>query len=112
MEIDKERVKNAWANLKELLHPGETVYSVLRHTSASGMQRRIDFYVMKDNRPRYLSGYMEAIGLGRLHKNGGLVVNGCGMDMGYDRVYTLSRMLFKGDGQERDPGYRLRHEWI
>ena len=76
------------------------------------MQRRIDFYVLKENRPQYLSGYMEAIGLGRLHDKGGLVVNGCGMDMGFHLAYSLSRMVFKGDGQKRYPGYRLRHEWI
>jgi hypothetical protein len=111
MKIDKERVENAWAGLREILQPGDTVYSVLRHVSASGMQRRIDFYVIKDNRPRYLSGYMEAIGLGRLSKKGGLVVNGYGMDMGFHIAYNLSRMVFKNDGQT-DPGYRLNHEWI
>lgn len=112
MKIDKERLAIAWKSLKELLPPDTTVYSVLRHVSASGMQRRIDFYVIKENKPRYLSGYMEAIGLGRLHDKGGLVVNGCGMDMGFDLVYNLSRMVFKGDSQERDPGYKLHHEWL
>ena len=32
-------------------------------------------------------------------------VGGCGMDMGFHLVYTLSRELF-------DDGYYVKHEWL
>lgn len=115
--------------LRKLLKPGTRVYTVLRHVSSSGMSRRIDLYVIRKNKPRYLSGYAGvALGM-RRHKYGGLVVSGCGMDMGFHIVYELSRTLFpKGfvpakagrngrngsDANEldRDGGYALNHSWL
>jgi hypothetical protein len=42
----------------------------------------------------------------RLNKNGnGLVVGGCGMDMGFHAVYTLSRILY-------NDGYALKQRWL
>jgi hypothetical protein len=35
----------------------------------------------------------------------GIRVGGCGMDMGFHLVYTLSRALF-------DDGYYVKHEWL
>lgn len=94
---------------KELLRylkPGDTVLTVLRHVSASGMQRRIDLYTIKDGRLVYLSGYAENMGLAKRHDGKqGLIVNGCGMDMGYHLVYELASALF-GDGSA------LKHEWV
>ena len=104
-------------HLREILKPGDTVFTVLRHVSASGMSRRIDLYCIKDNRPQFLTGYAaKAIGW-RWGDKAGLVVGGCGMDMGFHAVYTLSRTLFPDgfkDGQDdaKDGGYALRHEWL
>lgn len=94
--------------MKKYIQPGSTVYTVLRHVSASGMQRRIDLYTICDNRMIYLSGYAEGAGLAKRHKTKeGLIVNGCGMDMGYHLVYNLSYILF---GYQA--GDQLNHEWI
>lgn len=119
-----EREQHAHAMLLKMLKPGDTVYTVLRHVSKSGMQRRIDCYTIgKDRRLQYLSGYMEALGIAkRGRKDQGLVVNGCGMDMGFHLVYGLGATLWpngtkKPHGMRNgEPdlagGYALKHEWI
>lgn len=88
----------------------DSVYSVLRHVSASGMSRNIDFYVIRDNQPRYITGLL-AMALGyKQAKNGGLTVGGCGMDMGFHIIYTLSSILYKTDGSIGS--YKLTNKWI
>ena len=89
---DKEM---AIASLKKILRPGDTVYTVLRHVSSSGMSRRIDVYVIKDNRPRWLTSLVsDACGYSRYKQHGPLVVGGTGMDMGFAVVYDLARTVF------------------
>jgi len=98
----KALVADNKAFFKEVgIKPGDTVYSVIRHVSASGMQRRINFYMWSpkskrllclDYRFAKLAGYRE-------HKSGGLVVNGGGMDMCFSVVYDFCRKQFAG--QER-----------
>lgn len=102
------------ARLLEILKPGDTVYTVLRHVSASGMSRRIDLYAIKDGRMQYLSGHAAGVMGWRLPDKPGIVVGGCGMDMGFHLVYSLSYALFKDSPPEghKDGGYALRHEWI
>ena len=108
MKTEKEE---AIDRLKGWLAPGDTVYTVLRHTSRSGMSRLIDLYAFRtDDAGKlfkvYLS-YNAATVLGWKYDDGkhAMKVGGCGMDMGFHAVYTLSRALF-GDG------YALNHEWI
>ena len=110
---EKQKVY-AKARLLEMLKHGDTVYTVLRHVSTSGMSRRIDLYTVRDNRPQYLSGYAATVTGWRLHDNGGIVVGGCGMDMGFHLVYTLSSILFRDNPIEgrNHSGYELRHEWL
>ena len=84
---------------------GDTVYSVLRHVSASGMSRRIDFYALKTGVPVWLSGYMAGLLGYTVHKRGGLVVTGCGMDMGFHVVSGLAFKLFGAESA-------LRSEWL
>lgn len=87
------------------------VYCVLRHVSASGMSRRIDFYVIRENRPQYLTGLIGQALDYRLHDRGGLIVGGCGMDMGFHVVYSLSSALYDST-KGSDGGYTLKSEWI
>lgn len=104
--LEKQK-QNATDSLKRMLKAGDTVYTVLRHVSASGMTRHIDLYVMKDNKPVYLSGFAsQVLEYKRADKgNYALIVGGCGMDMGFHLVYTLSRKLF-------NDGYALNHQWL
>ena len=98
------RAENAKKVLLNILKEGDTIYTVLRHVSRSGMQRRIDLYTFKDDKKIYLSGYFAYLRGEEPPKNG-YKVGGCGMDMGYHLVHGLGYRLF-------NDGYALRHEWI
>jgi hypothetical protein len=114
--------EQARAGLLEILKPGDTVYTVLRHVSASGMSRNIDLYVMREDRPVYLSGYASTLIGWPLAKRQGIVVGGCGMDNGFHLVYTLGALLWPdGTGEphgvrngepDRAGGYALKHSWL
>lgn len=93
--------------LRELLPPGTTVYTVLRNVSRSGMMRHIDLYTFKtDDNGKidkvYLSGYAAAVMDDSRTDNGAIKVGGCGMDMDFHLVYTLSSYLwskfYNGEG--------------
>lgn len=115
---ERERAEAIEA-LRKLLPKGSTVYSVLRHVSRSGMLRRIDFFSVDRERGdhNYLSGYIgKALGYKFAQRGDGLVVGGCGMDMGFHVVHNLSYALHgmnnhDGEGSERS-GYTLSHRWL
>lgn len=86
----------ALAELRRLCPPGTTVHTILRHVSRSGMTRRIGAVVLTDGDSRELDYLIAAAGIFREGKGGGLVLGGCGMDMGFQLVYTLSRSLYPG----------------
>lgn len=80
--------------LRKWLKPGDTVYTILRHVSRSGMQREISLYVKTPDGMQWLDGYARhVLGL-RVGKREGLVIGGCGMDMGFELVYQLGYALF------------------
>jgi hypothetical protein len=127
-----KRADETKSRLLELLTPGATVYTILRWVSESGMSRRIDLYVIHDNRPVWITGYVADL-LGHTLTDNGMRVSGCGMDMGFHTVYNLSRRLFdtftclgehcpsndhcNGDRdytphQHSDTGYALHHSWL
>jgi len=102
-------------SLRDILRQGDTVHCILRHVSASGMSRAIDFYVIKDNRPIWLSGYIAAALDYKPSGHTGIAVKGCGMDMGFAVVYNLARTLWpEGNASrtDKDSGYLLKSEWI
>ena len=114
--------------LKKWLKPGSTVHTVLRNVSSSGMSRRISCFVQRRDGPLDITGYAaEILDYRRNDKDGGLVVSGCGMDMGFAVVYALSRRMWpkgfkvpkggygrNGDtsGFDRDGGYALKQRWM
>lgn len=108
--------------LHEYLKPGSVVTTVTRHTSRSGMQREISMAVCHEGTIVNLD-YWVAHALGyKLGKHDGIVVGGCGMDMGFHLVYNLGRALWrdgtpqphgKRNGQpDSDGGYALKHRWL
>ena len=125
--------------LRTILTPGDTVYCILRHVSRSGMQREISLRVMdKDSEGKPWLRYIDtlaarAIGE-RIGRHDGIVMDGCGMDMGFQLVYLLSSALWpdgwkcigngcpsndhsngaprNGEMSHRSSGYALRSEWI
>lgn len=121
-------------SLKEIIKPGMTVFTVLKHVSRSGMMRHVAPYVIINNEPHWI-GYRVAKALDwPLADDDGVKIGGCGMDVGFELVYNLSRVLFRdnfvcigenchsndhvnGDRDRTphlhsDAGYALRQRWI
>lgn len=109
-------------DIKKIVKPGQTIYCTLRHVSASGMQRRISLHTIHKGELVSLD-FSTAILTGRTRSDkGGIVCNGCGMDMGFDLVYSLGYAIWpKGtpkphgrrNGEpDSDGGYALKHCWI
>jgi len=81
--------------LRGLVKPGDTVYTVLRHVSRSGMMRVIDPVLIRPDGPFSLAGLVATLTDRPLDRDRwGVKVNGCGMDMGFELVYTMSQALF------------------
>ena len=135
MRHTKQSTDEAITSLRETLKPGDTVYTVLRNCSRSGMTRSIDAYVIEDNNPRWISRFVaNATGLNFDERREAVKMGGCGMDMGFALVYELSYTLYPdgfeciGDGcpsndhsngdrdyaphQHKSGGYALKHKWM
>ena len=142
-EMEEAR-NDARKRLHTFLDDNPLVYTVLKHVSSSGMTRHISCYCTAINEGTGRSNIVDItfyvarlLGYRRNYKDGGLVVGGCGMDMGFHVVYSLSSLLFregfkcfgkdcgandhnndhkcdrvKGKHHHRDGGYALRHEWL
>jgi hypothetical protein len=105
--------EEALKSLTKALKAGDTVYSVLRNVSRSGMSRQIDFYVIgKDRKPWCISGLIRHVSGYACTESGALKVNGCGMDMGFHVVNNLSMTLFCPDKYTHDGAYALNHAWL
>lgn len=95
----------AIAQLREWLNPGDTVYTVTTHTARSGMMRCIRPIITVEGRPLDITYWVAQMGEKAHQKHGGIVMDGCGMDMGFALVYSLSRRLFPegfGIASEKD----------
>ncbi len=134
-KIDGEDAPPRW--LRECLQPGDTVYTILRHVSVSGMSRSIAVVGIVDSDIRDFTWQAALVtGYKFDDRRGGVKVRGCGMDMGFALVYELGAALFPdgfpciGDGcpsndhsngdrdytpghaVHKDGGYALRHAWL
>lgn len=123
--------------LRAELKPGDTVYTVLRSVSRSGMSRQIDVYhfakVDQGRVDKAWLSYWAAKALGWRFNNraDSITVSGCGMDMGFHLIYCLSATIFadlagkpidpawghiqggtNANGTVGDPGYLLNQEWL
>tara|TARA_B100000900_G_scaffold379445_1_gene364344 strand:+ start:359 stop:673 length:315 start_codon:yes stop_codon:yes gene_type:complete len=94
--------------LKNYVKEGDSLFTTLNHVSQSGMMRHISVIAIDDNKPINLTRFV-SVALdwkeGKNKTGGGVKVGGCGMDMGFHLIYTLSRFLF-------DDGYAVKQEWI
>ena len=96
--------------LKEEIKKGDTLWTQLNHVSRSGMMRHISVRQIKKDYPldwtRLVSSALDwKQGKNRLGNDNGIKVGGCGMDMGFHLVYTLSSVLY-------DDGYAIKHSWL
>lgn len=107
--------------LRNLLSPGQTVYTSIKSVSRSGMSRVIRVHVVEGNTIRNISGHVATA----LNWNGdqdGVKVSGCGMDMGFHTVYSIGYVLWPNGTPEphgtrngepdTDGGYALKQEWM
>jgi hypothetical protein len=101
------------AGLKKSLKNGTRVYTSIRSVSKSGMSRTMRVYIVGKDKQISNITYSVSQVLGWTLTNEGVRVGGCGMDMGFHLVYSLSRTLYpKGNKANKDGGYILKHEWI
>jgi len=113
----KELEQNESIERLRKLFAGDTkpvIYTINRHTSASGMSRDISLiYASSAGLTKITYSAALALGWPLSEKSGNraIRVGGAGMDMGFHTVYTLSRVLFRGS-VENDPGYILKQEWL
>lgn len=142
MRYTLEEQTEALDYLKSTVKPSDTLYTVLKHVSQSGMTRHISVMRVTENKTiQCLDWYILRALDRREAKDGSVVVGGCGMDMGFHLIYTLSSVLFHdgftcvGEGElgkynscpandhfngdrdytphnHRDGGYALKQQWV
>ncbi len=127
MKVSKAERERCLAELRKMLKPGDTVFTILDHVSSSGMSRDIRIVVMKDGcdlHPNYLVsqviGVPQAMRKGR--RQDGLRMSGCGMDMGFEIVYQLGMALWpdgtpaphgtRNGTPDSNGGYALKQRWL
>jgi hypothetical protein len=131
--------KEAFTELRKIVRPGDTLYTVLRSVSRSGMSRSISVFKIDAKGPHRLDGLLAAaLGYKFDCDNGGVKVGGAGMDMGFAVVYNLSAALYghgtrgygcrgdrcpsnrhvndrnapRGKGVRHRDGYAVSQEWL
>lgn len=86
------------------------ILTIVRHVSRSGMSRNISLKYVKNGELMDIT-YNAALVLDWPLVEGfsrAIKVGGCGMDMGFHTVYSLSGRLY---GYQERNAYRLRHRW-
>ena len=92
--------------LKEWFPRGSTAHTSIRHVAQSGMSRHIKvFATPKKGVIQNVSGYVADYLDWRYTNKEAVFVSGCGMDMGFHLIYTLSSVLY-------DDGYAIKQSWV
>ena len=91
MKYTKKDIEDAKNTLLDIIKPGDTLYTILRHCSKSGMSRNISV-LTKDMRE--ISYYVAVVLEYPRAKDGSIKVGGCGMDMGFHLIHSLSNALY------------------
>jgi len=139
MKINQTERDKVRTELLKKLKPGDTVYTVLRHVSRSGMMRRISALTIKSVRGqepeiRQYEHELDILCGFKMGEPEGNIIGGCGMDIGFSLVQQLSRALWpngftcagdrcrsnehmNGDRNRkphhhRDGGYALIQRWL
>ena len=110
-QIEAQEIEDAIQALKSIgCKDGTIIYTTIRSFSKSGMSRAISCFIVttEADGSNYIQcvDYLVGIALGlKRHKDGGLIVRGAGMDMGYKIVSDLSRAMLSD-------GYALKQRWL
>ena len=89
-----------------------TLYTNLKSVSSSGMSRDMKVLAVVESEIVDITYYVGKLDIGTIKERNGqrvIRVGGCGMDMGFHVVYSVSSMLY---GYEERGAYTIRHEWI
>lgn len=136
-KTQQKKREEAIAALREMVQPGDTVRTILRHVSRSGMSRSISPIIDCEDCSHLVA---RALGEREDDVHGGIRIGGAGMDMGFHLVNSLSYALYPeylctgrdGYGADRCPssahvnpprpkpdgkmihrdGYAIRHRWL
>jgi hypothetical protein len=131
----KVNAENAAAKLRQYFKPGDVAFTVLKSVSRNGMSRHISVIATAreeskdyDGKKRVQYVPVNVTGLVadllgyKWNDDGSLTVGGCGMDMGFHVVYSMSSRMFpngtkKPHGRRNgEPdtagGYAIRHRWL
>lgn len=123
MKATKTERKESLDHLRNLLNPGDEIYTQCQHVSASGMTRWLDIYVIKENKLHRITwDVCAAADFTFCDRRGQLKIEGCGMDMGFQAVYCLGATLWPAGTEEPhgtrngEPdstgGYALNQRWM
>ena len=100
MPDDADMRQDSVDYLRSIFPPGAEVRTIVTHVSRSGMLRSIRVLAIRkgtgsdpDRIVDVTRDVARVVGW-RLHRDGGIVVHGCGMDMCFHVVYTLSRIIY------------------
>tara|TARA_R100001126_G_scaffold85451_1_gene53951 strand:+ start:528 stop:833 length:306 start_codon:yes stop_codon:yes gene_type:complete len=98
--------EEAIEKLREVIKEGDTLWTQLHHVTKSGMTRYIGVRLLKDDYPyNYTYHVAKALGWKTSDRYEGVKVGGCGMDMGFHLINSLSYALY-GDG------YAIKQRWL
>ena len=91
----------------------KTIYTILRRVSSDGMNRIIDMFHIENSKPIHIHFNTSRIFQKRIQSSNGYgyKVGGCGMDMGFHLVNSLSYTVSRYLDHELD-GYRFKQEWF
>ena len=92
--------------LRTMFPHGSTATTVVRHVTRSGMSRSISVLTTdSDGEIRDVSyDVARVLGWSMDRDNGGVRVQGCGMDMAFHMVYSMSRIIHADTGYTRRDG--------
>ena len=96
-QADMEQARDI---LRDILQPGDTVYTSLRQVAANGMSRHIEVVIprKRENGSLYIRNITGVVARANGHrispKTDAIVIGGAGMDMGFWLIYSLSSALY------------------
>jgi len=125
-----ENKESAVQYLRSILPVGSYVSLSVKNVARSGMSRDIECIVNGKEYPNNITHWVATALNKKVSKRGGIRMNGCGMDMGFELVYLLGRGLYPdgfipaiagrsygrngSDANEldKDGGYALNHRYL
>jgi len=104
-DIEEEEAKKELLQLLE--EAGWIIYTNTEYISSDGMTRVVDVFVITNNVPFHINNYLVQLGSGlkKSKKYKGVVVSGCGSDVGAEIEDFLNRKLF-------NCGKKIKQKWL